>query len=66
MNNINTRKAIWILALLLFVLPVISNAQSSTSLPKVTIGVDTADNPTDVVSTLQIVLLLTVLKMRFL
>lgn len=63
MNNSNIKKLVFIFAILLFIIPSDISAQSATALPKLTIGVDTADNPTEVVTTLQIVLLLTILSL---
>ncbi len=54
-------KHIYVLVLItMFLLPVLANAQP---LPKVTIGLDQAQNPGDVAVTLQIILLLTVLSL---
>ena len=63
MNRCYIKIFVMIFVLLVFLPPQIGNAQSAPSLPKITIGVDTAENPTDVVSTLQIVLLLTILSL---
>lgn len=63
MNNSKIKKLVFIFAILLFIIPSDISAQSATALPKLTIGVDTADNPTEVVTTLQIVLLLTILSL---
>ena len=57
------RKIIGAWALIGFVLLSVTLLQAQTPIPKITIGVDSAQNPGDVAVTLQVLLLLTVLSL---
>ena len=57
------RKIIGAWALIGFVLLSVTPLQAQTPIPKITIGVDSAQNPGDVAVTLQVLLLLTVLSL---
>lgn len=63
MNRVNFKKTFLLLVLFILLISTTGSAQTQAPLPKVTIGVDTAENPTDLVMTLQIVLLLTILSL---
>jgi len=56
-------KVLLLLIVVSLINPTTLSAQTSTPLPKITIGVDTADSPDDIAMTLQIVLMLTILSL---
>ncbi len=63
MNRANYIKIFLVVVIFALVITTTVSAQTQTPLPKITIGVDAAENPTDLVMTLQIVLLLTILSL---
>lgn len=63
MNKYNLNIIFLILVIFILFNPASVSAQSQTPLPKITIGVDSSEDPTEVVTTLQIVLLLTILSL---